>query len=487
MNAIEAPQSVCRVGFARADITPPVGIYHRMWGAATHDRSTGVHRPLFGTAMWIGPADGVAGESQLLLALDHCIIDRVEVDRFREKAAAAAGIASQQVFVTLSHTHGSCWLSRSRSHLPGGELIGPYLDRLAGICADLAKEAVELACQATITYGTTRCSLAAHRDLYDPVSSQFVCGFNPAGPADDTVLVAEVCTQDGGWDCIGAVVNYACHPTTLAWENTLISPDYVGEMRDLVEVYYSNGPCLFLQGASGDLGPRNGYVGDSWVADANGRQLGYAVLSGLEALPPPNTRFAFAGPVVSGAILGPWRHQPRDAEAIRRDSAFRVHRFTVDLPYRPDLPDLEETRRELARWEAEEQAAHAASDAAKARDCRAKAEQMTRQIARLAVLHPGKTFRFEVTLWHLGGAVWVLTPGELYQYFQVTIRARFPGLAVVVVTHVNDWHPGYLPSVSTYGYGIYQEIIAALAPGCLEALTEAVAREITSVLTAAAR
>ena len=23
-------------------------------------------------------------------------------------------------------------------------------------------------------------------------------------------------------------MNYACHPTTLAWQNTLISPDYVG-------------------------------------------------------------------------------------------------------------------------------------------------------------------------------------------------------------------------------------------------------------------
>ncbi len=43
---VPSPTSRLRVGHARADITPPVGIYHRLWGAARHDRATGVHRPL---------------------------------------------------------------------------------------------------------------------------------------------------------------------------------------------------------------------------------------------------------------------------------------------------------------------------------------------------------------------------------------------------------------------------------------------------------
>ena len=41
MTHVETPQSRCRVAFASADVTPPVGMYHRMWGAALHDRSTG--------------------------------------------------------------------------------------------------------------------------------------------------------------------------------------------------------------------------------------------------------------------------------------------------------------------------------------------------------------------------------------------------------------------------------------------------------------
>ena len=37
--------------------------------------------------------------------------------------------------------------------------------------------------------------------------------------------------------------------------------------------------------AKGDLGPMDGYVGDVRMADRNGRQLGFAALSALEALP----------------------------------------------------------------------------------------------------------------------------------------------------------------------------------------------------------
>jgi hypothetical protein len=474
MNVVETPQSVCRAGFARADVTPPVGIYHRMWGAAAHDRATGIHRPLLATAMWVGPAS-VGGEPQLLVALDHCILDGPELARIREKAGPAAGLDPDQVLVTHSHTHGSAWMSRSRSHLPGGELIGPYLDRLADTCAALAREAAAAAKPAVIIYGTAQCSLAAHRDYHDPDSGQFVCGFNPAGPADDTVVVGKV-TADSG-ELLGTLVNYACHPTTLAWENTLISPDYVGAMRDVVEGE-CGAPCLFLQGASGDLGPREGYVGDVAVAERNGVQLGFAALGGLYTLPRPGTRFEYAGPVVSGAVLGTWHHRPLDPAAVERNSVFHCRRFVVDLPYRPDLPTLEDTRQQLGHWLAEEELAHAAGDAIRARDARARAEQMTRQIARLSALPPGKAYPLPVALWHLGGAVWVFTAGEMYQVFQTALRARFPDRTVVVVTITNDWQPGYVPPAAAYGRGIYQEVIAAVAPGSLEALIEAVTAEL---------
>jgi len=44
-----------RIGVAREDITPPVGIYCRNWGAAKHDAAEGVHRPLTLTALTLQP------------------------------------------------------------------------------------------------------------------------------------------------------------------------------------------------------------------------------------------------------------------------------------------------------------------------------------------------------------------------------------------------------------------------------------------------
>lgn len=475
-TGVETPQSRCVAGFGRADITPPAGIYHRMWGAALHDRATGVHRPLTATALYLASADGA--DPRVVVGLDHCLLDRDEFDRVRDRVGRYVDIPPESVLVSMSHTHGSAWLSRSRAHLPGGDLIGPYLDALADRCGAAASHAADDAEPATIVYGRARCSLAAHRDYWDEASQQFVCGFNPDGPADDTVMVAKVVADDGR--PLGTVVNYACHPTTLAWQNTLVSPDYVGAMRGVVE-RETGGPCLFLQGASGDLGPRDGYVGDPAVADRNGRQLGYAALSGLEGLPPPGTRFRYAGPVVSGATLGTWAHVPLTPEQAAEVKQYQPRDFVVDLPYRPDLPTEATTRAELARWEADEAAARAAGDAGGVRDARAGAERMTRQLARLAALPPGPAYPVRVSLLRLGGAVWVFTPGELYQHFQVALRAKFPQLAVVVATVNNDWQPGYLPTAATYGQGIYQDVIAAVAPGSLETLTAAVARQITAL------
>lgn len=472
---ILTPQSRCKVGFARADITPPVGIYHRMWGAARHDRASGVHRPLTATALYLESTDGAA--RQLVLGLDHCILDAAEIECIR---SGVEGLAAGDVAVSLSHTHGSGWMSRTRAHLPGGDLIAPYLDSLVGVCASLAERARPAAREATLLFGYAKCGLAAHRDTWDEVAQQFVCGFNAEGAADDTVLVGKAVADTG--ETLGTVVNYACHPTTLAWENTLVSPDYVGGLRDLIEASTEGAPCLFIQGASGDLGPREGYVGDVAVADRNGRRLGFAALSALEALPPPAAAFEYTGPVVSGALLGTWAYRPIGDAERETAALWGSRQVVVPLPYRLSLPTVEDTKAELARWEAEEAAARKANDETRVSECRARSEQMTRQLTRLAAMPPGKAYPYRISLTRIGGAVWVFLPGELYQVFQTTLRARFPDVALVVSTVTNDWQPGYLPSAASYDYGIYQETIAAVAPGSLETVIEVVSREVRALL-----
>lgn len=480
MNRVKTPQSRCRAGVARCDITPPVGIYHRMWGAALHDQATGVHRPLEATLLWLEPEDPATGEALIVVSLDHCILDTVELCFIRESMATMTKVPYQNIQVTLSHTHGSGWMSRTRSNLPGGEMIGPYLDLLAPGLNLLAVEARARVESASIVYGFGRCNLAAHRDFHDVDRGIYACGFNPDGPADDTLLVARI--QNTAGDSIATLVNYACHPTTLAWENTLISPDWVGAMKEVIEKE-EGVPCLFLQGASGDLGPREGFVGDAAVADRNGRQVGFAALSTLSTLPVGGTEYCYAGPVISGATIATWKHQPLSDTDLRSQTTWRWEQLTVQLPYRADLPTIEQTAAEREHWIAEESLARESGDENQLRICRAQIEQRTRQLTRLNALVPGRAYPLTLRLGIFGDAIWLFVPGELYQVFQTTLRARFAPRPVVVATLTNDWQPGYIPPASTYGHGIYQEIIAATAPGCLESLIDEITSRLESMIT----
>lgn len=479
MKQLEFPQSRCRAAVARGDITPPVGIYHRMWGAAVHDRATGVHRPLTATLLWLAPIEGEVSSGRLIVSLDHCILDGVEIAAIQEGVSRETGVDPSHVLVTLTHTHGSAWMSRTRADKPGGDLIGPYLDQMIADVVCWAVEAYGRLEVATIVYGQSRCSLARQRDYLDEETRQIVCGFNPGASSDDTVLVARVETESR--QLLATIVNYACHPTTLAWENTLISPDWPGAMREVVEAV-EDGPCLFLQGASGDLGPRHGFTGDVEVADRNGRQVGYAALEGLTEVPPGGQVFRYAGAVLSGATLGVWKYERLLAESLKRNARFRWMTEVFPLAVRTDLPTKAETIAALAHWEAEEERARERGDHAGFAKCRAEAEQRRRQLARLEALPEGTTIPLPVEIAVLGGAVWIFTPGELYQQFQTQLRERLAPYPVVVTTLTNGWQPGYIPPQNVYGRGIYQERIAATAPGCLERLIEEVGRRAAALI-----
>src|SRR6185436_12680642 len=422
ITQLDTPQSHCQFALAWADITPPVGIYHRMWGAAKHERATGVHRPLRATVAVFGAADAHPSSSetqQILLALDHCVLGAVEHDQLVTHVAEASGQPKETVLVVFSHTHGAGLMGLERASLPGGDLIPPYLQSVARRAAELVNECLTRLAPACIVYGQGRCNLAAHRDFFDGEQKQFVCGFNPGGPADDTVLLARVTDERG--QLMATVVNYACHPTTLAWENTLISPDYVGAMREVVE-QATGAPCLFLQGASGELGPREGYVGDTAVADRNGRQLGFAALSALAALPAAGTHFRYAGPVVSGATLGAWAHEGLPAKEMEHKRLWQLWRWREPLPFRPGQPKAEQVETDLKQFQADEEAARAAGDNQRAADCRAMAERKRRLLHRLSQLPAGDAFPLQVVLWRMGDAFWLGVQGESYSLLQTELR-----------------------------------------------------------------
>jgi hypothetical protein len=471
---VTTPTARVRFGHARVEITPPVGIYHRMWGAARHDCATGVHRPLLADVVALARPADAAGPPHLHLYLDLVGLGAGQHDSLRRAVAKATAVPREHVVLAFSHSHSAGLFASDRIPLPGGDRIPGYLGVLKRRLARAARDAVAGMREATLTAASGSCAMAANRDFWDAIAGSYACGFNPDTPADQTLVVARVT------DCmdqpLATLVNYGCHPTTLAWENTLLSPDYPGALRETVE-RESGAPCVFMLGACGDLGPRDGYTGDPAVADRNGRQVAYAALSLLTGMPPPGTDLQYRGPVVSGATLGQWSFDPLSPERRAAAGRFAGGAYAVNLPLKA-LPARDALAAEMAQWENRRQTAEAAGDTIAARDAGARAERARRWLGRLSELPAGPGYRLPFSVLRTGDLVWVACAGEPYSAIQGELRRRFPETTLFFSPLAGPMQVAYLLPVERYGKGLYQEEPSLLAPGCLECLTGAIAAEI---------
>ena len=470
------PTSFVCFGMARVDVTPPPTMYHHFWGAARHDRGTGIHRPLTAEVMVFGPS---GGSPQLVRAqIDFLGLVKPQHQALIQTLSEASGLAENQIVICYSHTHSAGHYAPERFERPGGDLIPDFLADVYAKLRATCAEALSNVQDVVITYAIGRCNMAAERDYWDTERSIYTCGYNPDVNADDTVQVARITDQAN--TLLATMVNYGCHPISLAWENTQFSPDYVGAMRETVE-QATDAPCIFAQGACGDLMPRVGLVGDLAIADKNGRQLGYAALSALESMQPPATDFAYQGPVISGATLGTWAPVALNEERRQHASIFAGATRYVDLPMIPK-PDATALRREIAQRQAEVEAADAKGDALAARDATAHIERAVRWLTRLEMLPDGETFPFPYSVYRMGDAIWVTCAGEPYNIIQQELRRQFPDVALLFTPISGEMQVAYLLPKDRYGKGLYQEEPSILAAGCLETLTKAIATQIQALL-----
>ncbi len=478
MTAINTPSSRCRFGIGRRDITPPVGIYHRFWGAADHDRAEGVHRPLLATVLLTAPLEEAATDAtDVLIALDHCILRPPEMQELSAAVCELIGIPASRVTFTFSHTHSGGNLCRDRTEMPGGDLIVPYLESLPAQIAAAYHEAAGGMQPVTLTYAATESAMGQHRDFWDEQQRRYVCGLNPQGQNDRTVLAVRATTDSG--ETLATIVNYGCHPTTLAWENRLISPDYVGALRDTVESQ-THAPCLFLLSPCGDIGPRNGFVGDQQIADQNGRQVGYAVLAALEGMPPSGHDHHYGGPVLSGATLGVWEYRPFSPSRDEAAARYRSRRWSVPLDYLDELPTVEQINSNLTELLEQESLAADAGEAERAHEFRVLAERQRRLLERIEPLPAESRYPFAVEVAQRGDAFWITVEGEPYNLLAQQLRGRFPDHPLVISVLCDGARAGYLPRREDYGLPLYQAEIAVLAAGGLETVIEEISRQIAA-------
>ena len=112
---VNTPTSRLRPGYARRDITPPVGIYHRMWGRARHDAATGVHRPLHIDVLILEPLGGNPDERHVRVQTDFVHLSNEQREALVAPVAAAASVPAERVVVTHSHSHSAGFFKRTGS------------------------------------------------------------------------------------------------------------------------------------------------------------------------------------------------------------------------------------------------------------------------------------------------------------------------------------------------------------------------------------
>jgi hypothetical protein len=238
-----------RAGAAKGEITPPVG--YAMWGyGARHDQPCeGVLDPLHARALVLA----VGPQRIAVVSLDlGRAPTRQSTAAIRDKVKGA-GIA--HVFLVASHTHHGPVLELDDWPDPKNS----YVRRLEQKLADLILEANKALVPARL--GVASKEVPFNRNRHSKRDDR---------PVDREFLVLRV--EDVEGKPIAHAVNFAAHPTMTSMQVRKFSADYPGALAALVEKE-TGAPCLFLQGAAGDLSTNPGEnAGPEKFGQALGRE-----------------------------------------------------------------------------------------------------------------------------------------------------------------------------------------------------------------------
>jgi len=227
------------MGIARADITPPVGI--PMVGFAGRGPSIGVNDPLLATALVVTDGEQKAA----LVGCDLLDLGAAVVGEIRQEISARLGIQPTHVTISCTHTHYGPDSYRSESASDVAAYRANLIYKLTGIVQEAAANMQKV--RMGVGWGTSDIGINRREKRPD---GQIILGKNPDGAIDRQVGVLRLDKEDG--TPLACLVNFACHPVSQSGRMQLISADFPGKMRQVVEQLIG-APCVYLQGACGNI------------------------------------------------------------------------------------------------------------------------------------------------------------------------------------------------------------------------------------------
>ena len=251
------------IGFGKTKITPPVGIL--MAGHLNEKRSIGIHDDLFSRAVVIDDGD----TKVCLVSCDVLLFENEFIEIIRQKIEKKCHISRENIFICATHNH-SGPLFVSLFGAKSERTYEYFLQQQIVSCIEMANDSLR---QAKIGFFTTDIETLSFNRRF--IMDNGTVETHPAkgnphivkaeGETDPELGVIYVCDLKN--EFMGAVVNYACHPTCVERKNKLISADFPGYIEKTFQEDLKNSAViLFCNGACGNICQVN--VGNSSQQEA---------------------------------------------------------------------------------------------------------------------------------------------------------------------------------------------------------------------------
>ena len=438
-----------QAGFARVDITPPLGIPMAGYFDPQNRLAKNVKDPLEISALAVSDGERTA----ILFSVDLLMIYKNIAEPIRRRVAEVTGVPYDALFIACTHTHTGPNLVASVFTGEAKEKVERYLELLADRFCDAAVLALADRKPALMGYavselknvafirrfrmknGTVRTNPAR----FDPEIIE------PAGKVDEQVNVLRFIREGGKEIIIG---NFGVHACCMKGIHEF-SADFPRFTRQTIEAALP-AHCIFFSGAEGDVNHYNPFAEpkneNPFEQAHNLSDAGYNFSDQNNA--------AYIGRAVAGSMLQvygdvKWAEDPVVQFGEQMCTAF------FNKPERSEIPWAEEL---IARKNAGENVKETYPPHSLARAMRILRHQ-----------NSPETDELPVTAVRIGPAAFVGIPGEPFTQIGVQLKANSP-YAITLPCALTNGGEGYYPMAEDYAGKSYEAISSNFKAGTAEAL-----------------
>lgn len=423
-----------QAGFGRISITPPMSVPHASWGAQLHVLPDGIDRDLYATVLVVD--DG--NERAAYCELEIVIVSNEESNAIREAVGRELGIDRAHVRVGISHNHAGPPPSAWNWTKIGQDAMDNYFRALPSMVEGAARAAKLAMRPARIGWGRGESHVAVNRRETSP-SGRTVTGVNPGGEIDPEVLLLRIDGIDG--EPIGSIGAYTMHPTFLGPSNRMVSSDWPGQMRAVVEEI-TGAPMLFAQGATGDIGPGpKGFSDDLRALRAVGGQVGCEAARVYLSLDLPPVSYEHERIWESGAPLGKWKAVPLPEET----PVVKARTRTLNLPLAEQMSIDEAEGRVAAAQQNLDELKASGAPAAEVEAATFVTKRANMTLFRSTSYYGKTSAPIELHLLQIGPVVFAGVEGEPFSATGKRIKAESPFAATWFGGYTGGW-AGYVPT-----------------------------------------